>query len=300
MEVNIYSRKAIEKLLQSNFPKNVAVISFYDPVNRRTGERDKPVNYSLKTGRVFPVAIHDIDLEILPKYGLTYDTYFPEADNLAEFIYSAYNEGLDIICQCEYGQSRSAACASAILEHFYQNGISVFADYRYYPNQMVFHKVFDALNSLKNAEQKESSATGKNRVGIWWYTDNNEIWEESIQKDNGILSGIYIQYSNTESHLSLWSSTVKKHIKDKKLQENIIAKGYKSVERGRVIYNTATMMYEITCSAKMIHNMEFRKNIVNYYQLSENRYEFVQLNHYYKIELTGNPILDEFIEKSQV
>ena len=60
------------------------------------------------------------------------------------------------------------------------------------------------------------------------------------------------------------------------------------------------MMYEITCSAKMIHNMEFRKNIVNYYQLSENRYEFVQLNHYYKIELTGNPILDEFIEKSQV
>ena len=96
MEVNIYSRKAIEKLLQSNFPKNVAVISFYDPVNRRTGERDKPVNYSLKTGRVFPVAIHDIDLEILPKYGLTYDTYFPEADNLAEFIYSAYNASVNM------------------------------------------------------------------------------------------------------------------------------------------------------------------------------------------------------------
>ena len=61
MKVDIYSRKAIEKLLQNDFPKNVAVISFYDPVNRRTGERDKPVDYSLKTGRVFPVAIHDID-----------------------------------------------------------------------------------------------------------------------------------------------------------------------------------------------------------------------------------------------
>lgn len=31
MEVNIYSGKAIEELLQTNFPKNVAVISFYDP-----------------------------------------------------------------------------------------------------------------------------------------------------------------------------------------------------------------------------------------------------------------------------
>lgn len=109
-----------------------------------------PVDYSGKTNRVFPVAIHDIDLEILPKYGYTYDTFFPEADDLAEFIYNAYREGLDIICQCEYGQSRSAACAAAILEHFYHNGISVFVDYRYYPNQVVFHKIFDALENFKN------------------------------------------------------------------------------------------------------------------------------------------------------
>lgn len=152
MKVDIYSREAIEKLLQNNFPNNVAVISFYNPVNQRTGKMDKPVDYSQKTSCVFPIAIYDIDLEILPKYGFTYDTYFPEADNLAEFIYSAYNGGLDIICQCEYGQSRSAACASAILEHFYHNGISVFADYRYYPNQVIFHKVFEALNNMKNAK----------------------------------------------------------------------------------------------------------------------------------------------------
>ena len=149
MKVEIYSRESIEKLLTGEFPENVAVISFSDPVNPRTGEKSIPVDYSLKTDRVFPVAIHDIDLEVLPKYGLTYDTYFPETEGLAEFIYRAYKEGLDIICQCEYGQSRSAACAAAILEHFYHNGIHVFADYRYYPNQMVFHKVFDALDILK-------------------------------------------------------------------------------------------------------------------------------------------------------
>lgn len=155
MKVDIYSKEAIEKLLQNDFPRNAAVISFYTPADQKNGDWYKPVDYSDKTSRVFPVAIHDIDLEVLPKYGLTYDTYFPEADHLAEFIYDAYENGLDIICQCEYGQSRSAACASAILEHFYRNGISIFADYRYYPNQMIFHKVFDALNHLKNTKSRE-------------------------------------------------------------------------------------------------------------------------------------------------
>ena len=77
--------------------------------------------------------------------GLTYDTYLLEADALAAFIYQARADGLDILCQCEYGQSRSAACAAAILEHFDSTGISIFADYRYYPNQVVYHKIIDAL-----------------------------------------------------------------------------------------------------------------------------------------------------------
>lgn len=145
MNINIYSRKAVEKLLQDGFPDNVAVVSFYNPTTKRTDEGYNPIDYFSRTDRVFQVAIHDIDQEILGDYGLTYDTYFPEADDLAKFIYAAKVDGLDIICQCEYGQSRSAACAAAILEHFYKSGISIFADYRYYPNQMVYHKVFDAL-----------------------------------------------------------------------------------------------------------------------------------------------------------
>ncbi|MBR1662997.1 MAG: hypothetical protein IJ696_01565 [Ruminococcus sp.] len=61
------------------------------------------------------------------------------------FIISAYTQGKNIICRCEYGQSRSAGCAAAILEYFCRNGISVFADYKYYPNQVVYHKIYDAL-----------------------------------------------------------------------------------------------------------------------------------------------------------
>lgn len=149
MNVSIYSRKAIEQLLSANFPNNVAVISFCDPVDCCKSVIHTPVDYTGKTDRVVHVAIHDIDLSVLPEFGLTYETYFPEADSVAEFIYSAKRDGMDIICQCEYGKSRSSGCAAAILEHFYKNGISIFADYRYYPNQVVYHKVFDALENYK-------------------------------------------------------------------------------------------------------------------------------------------------------
>lgn len=149
MKVQIYSRKAVEELLAGDFPENTAVISFYDPPNIRTGEASSPVDYKGKAKRVFAVAIHDIDIEILGEYGLTFDTYFPEADSLAEYIDRAYKDGLDIICQCEYGQSRSAACAAAILEHYEKNGISIFADYRYYPNQLIYNKFKNALDMIK-------------------------------------------------------------------------------------------------------------------------------------------------------
>ena len=73
-----------------------------------------------------------------------FDVTDTEGD-LAEFIFNAKKEGKDIICQCEYGESRSSGCAAAIHEYFYKDGIKIFADYRYYPNQMVYHKVYDAL-----------------------------------------------------------------------------------------------------------------------------------------------------------
>ena len=145
MKISIYSRKEIEKLIESNFPKNTAVISFYDPAGIRS-DNMATVDYKGKAEMLFQVAVYDIDISILESYGLTYDTYLPEADELAEFIKTAHDRGLDIICQCQYGQSRSAACAAAIEEYYNKNGISIFADYRYYPNQLIYHKVSDALN----------------------------------------------------------------------------------------------------------------------------------------------------------
>ena len=150
MNVSIYSRKEVEDLLKEDFPSNVAVISFCDPELSNLDDEYAPVNYSSKTDRVFIVSLYDVDIDSLEEYDLTIDTYFPEVEDVAEFIYSAKEDGLDIICQCEYGQSRSAACASAILEHFYKNGITIFADYRYCPNQLVFNKVYKALERYDN------------------------------------------------------------------------------------------------------------------------------------------------------
>ena len=159
MNVSIYSREAVEALLREGIPLNTAIISFYDPPTSRTPKGYKPVDYSGIENPVVQIPIHDIDIEILDEYGLTYDTYFPEAQALAAFIRKANEDGNDILCQCEYGQSRSAACAAAILEYYHRTGITIFADYRYYPNQLVFHKVYDALcgtnDNLKTMEETE-------------------------------------------------------------------------------------------------------------------------------------------------
>lgn len=144
MKVEIYGRKAMEDLIRNGFPSNAAVISFYTPP-RSERPAEPPIDYRGVCERVFPVGIPDVDREILGGYGYTFESYLAEADDLAEFILDAQRQGLSIICQCDYGQSRSAACAAAILQYFEGRGIDVFADYRYYPNQLVYHKVLDAL-----------------------------------------------------------------------------------------------------------------------------------------------------------
>lgn len=148
MKVEILSRKAVRSLIDGGFPPRTAVISFYSP---KSGRRDDyaPVDYRGGPERLMYVCAHDVDIDALPGFGLTYETYMPEARALAEFIRSAVGDGCDIICQCDYGQSRSAACAAAILEYYCRSGITVFADYRYYPNQLVFNKIYDALKETK-------------------------------------------------------------------------------------------------------------------------------------------------------
>lgn len=150
MKVLIYSRKEIEEIIKSgNFPVHTAVISYYDPELKKIDKDYAPVDYSGVCENVLTVGFEDIDIDYLEKNGYTYETYFTESKEIAEFIYNACNNGMDIICQCEYGQSRSAGTAAAIMEHFYKSGISIFADYKRFPNKLIFHKIFEALENCK-------------------------------------------------------------------------------------------------------------------------------------------------------
>jgi hypothetical protein len=149
MNVTILSRKQAEELIaEGRFPENTAVISFYDPSIKHIDKNYAHIDYSDVSDTVFYSELDDLDLDVLCDKGYTFDTYFSEADDMATFICNAYNSGKDIICQCEYGQSRSAGCAAAIRQHFYNDGIWVFADFKRYPNQLVFRKLFDALEKI--------------------------------------------------------------------------------------------------------------------------------------------------------
>ena len=118
MTVSVYSREAIESIIDDGkFPKNTAVISFCDPELKHIDKDYSRVDYSSACDDVFYCEVDDLDLDYLPEKGYTYDSFFPEAPDLAEYINKAFRDGKDIICQCEYGQSRSAGCAAAITKY---------------------------------------------------------------------------------------------------------------------------------------------------------------------------------------
>jgi hypothetical protein len=141
MNVQICSREEMEELLEVGLPEQAAVISFADEPDRD----DSLLCFSGTGNAVFQVCVPDIWFDELADEGLSYDAFFPEADALAKFIRGAEKMGCSFICQCEHGESRSAACAAAILQFFEKDGIRIFADFRYSPNQMIYRKIYEAL-----------------------------------------------------------------------------------------------------------------------------------------------------------
>ena len=137
---------------------------------------------------------------------------------------------------------------------------------------------------------KESRGDGL--VGIWWYT-GTDIIGVAKSVDDGEIDGPYVQYSNTENHLTLWRKVINSNFSPIEAKD-IIAKGYKYLERGRVIYDLRTRTYLVTCSNNLVNNIEFKNKIIPYFNLNSDRVDFEPLSHYRKIELTGNSELDNF------
>lgn len=138
MEVKILSREAAVKIMKEGFLKNTAMICFYAPDT-------EPLDYYRVCDEAFYGEAPDIDFDSLEEYGYSYENFFEDADELAQFIKKMDEKGYDFICQCEYGQSRSVGCATAIKKYFSGRGIDVFADFDYYPSKLIYNKLIRAL-----------------------------------------------------------------------------------------------------------------------------------------------------------
>ena len=152
MKILIKSRTEIEAMSQTQFPTHTALISITDAGLDFAELVHKP-EFLLR------VAFDDVDNDIFidelgrkpndderqtleEKYKMITDS---QALQIASFYYDHKDEITTLICQCEHGQSRSAAVAAAILEFRSRRGISIFSHDNYYPNKVVFRKVLSAL-----------------------------------------------------------------------------------------------------------------------------------------------------------
>jgi hypothetical protein len=150
MNVTIFSREEAEAAVaEGSIPSNAVVISFHDPDIADYG--DSPVEYG--DIKHLYCGVVDEEPDGFREGEFSYEKFLPEAPDIALFIYEAFDSGMDLICQCEYGQSRSAGCAAAILQHFYGTGLNIFTDYKRYPNRLIYHKIFDELEKLSETRK---------------------------------------------------------------------------------------------------------------------------------------------------
>ena len=159
MKIEIESRKSIKIRAKEPFPAHTAIISITDMDNDFVVLKNKP-EYFLR------LKFDDVTHEMLEDYYSGCESPASDgiktlaekhhifndkqAEKVSEFVKSILNKAELLICQCEFGQSRSAGLAAAVRQFLHGDGVEIFADDRYYPNKVVFRKVFAALKNEKN------------------------------------------------------------------------------------------------------------------------------------------------------
>lgn len=159
MNLEIMSRKSLMALAEKTFPKDTAVISITDS--------DLPdVNLAHEPEYILRLKFDDVSDEIyeeilgrkptpreMHKIAQRFHMFTDsQAREIAAFVLAVQGMAKTLICQCEYGQSRSAGAAAAVEEYFRGKGVNIFADVRYYPNKMVYRKLLLALKNLAGSE----------------------------------------------------------------------------------------------------------------------------------------------------
>lgn len=148
MKVEIHSIQSLKKRAHKPFAPDTALISIGDFGKELPLLEYKPAHIlRMEFDDVTP---SEIDYESSERYAFRLFSE-EQANQIADFVYRYWESRGTLLCQCHYGQSRSAAVAAAIKEHFYHNGIEIFADEqeRYCPNVYVFRLT---LRALRNRE----------------------------------------------------------------------------------------------------------------------------------------------------
>lgn len=143
MKVTVCNEKTLQRLDKRNFAdlnvniENLAIISIRDC-------EDEPIILTNKPPLFLSLAFDDV----IPGDGEGMPISDEQARVVAEFVLKNRDKIRMLVCQCTYGQSRSAAVAAAVMEYFAHRGIKIFADDRYFPNKNVFRKVLSALQNF--------------------------------------------------------------------------------------------------------------------------------------------------------
>lgn len=146
MKIEIHSIQSLKRRAHKPFAPDTALISIGDFGKELPLLEYKPAHIlRMEFDDVTP---SEIDYESSERYAFRLFSE-EQANQIADFVYRYWESRGTLLCQCHYGQSRSAAVAAAIKEHFYHNGIEIFADEqeRYCPNVYVFRLTLRALQN---------------------------------------------------------------------------------------------------------------------------------------------------------
>ncbi len=155
MKLEIYSADRIIRRAKQPFAPRTTLISIGDPDM-------PPPRMDYRPDHVLRLEFDDVTEELIKSWlslpDLTgkeleealvaHNTYlFTQelAEKTAGFIRRHIPATDCFICQCEFGQSRSAAVAAAIAEYYFQKGQAIFSNPRYGPNPMVYSRLLAAL-----------------------------------------------------------------------------------------------------------------------------------------------------------
>lgn len=141
---------------------------------------------------------------------------------------------------------------------------------------------------IKTIESETSMPTGN--VGIWWFY-NDTVVGEYCPVDEGVDDRGYIQFSKTRNHMNTWESVITHQLPE---AIDMIPKGYRSIERGRVVYDIRSQVFEIICSQTIASDENAIMKIAEEFEITDQRYDVIPSSHYYVPTLTGNPALDNF------